>query len=151
LLMFMENPKQRSLLRTQAGVGLVEVLVALLVLSIGLLGLAGLQLRTLRNNQSSLERGIAVMETHAVIDAIRTNLNNIDNFEIDLADDPPAGATFAATVLQNWRDNLTNSLGDGATGSVTCDGRNCTIVIQWNDERGTGGDDEQQITTQVQL
>ena len=74
-------------LHKQRGVGLIEILVAVLVLSIGLLGLAGLQLRTLRNNQSALERGIAVVETHALADALRADRTNARNglFNLTLA------------------------------------------------------------------
>jgi type IV pilus assembly protein PilV len=151
---------KRAALRSQLGVGIVEVLVAVLVLSIGLLGLAGLQMRTLRNSESSMSRGIAVVETHAIADAMRADrANAIQNgaFEIALEDDPPVGDTFAETALAAWRENLVNSLGEGATGSVECDaadGSLCTITIQWNDTRGSGDAaelEEFQIVTEVQL
>lgn len=122
----------------QRGVGLVEVLIAMLVLSIGMLGLAGLQMRTLRNNQSSLERGVAVVETHAIADAIRTNRNQSNTFNIAIDAAAPTGTTFAETVVRNWRNNLIASMGEGATGAVACNGDRCTITIRWNDSRGSG-------------
>lgn len=133
----------KSVPRRQRGVGIVEVLVAVLVLSIGLLGLAGLQMRTLRNNQSALERGVAVMETHAIVDAMRADrvaaTQTPSAYTIALTDpDPTATGTFALEVLRGWRQNLRTMLGDEATGSVSCDGPLCTIVVQWNDSRGTG-------------
>jgi type IV pilus assembly protein PilE len=45
-------------LRRQHGVGLIEVLIAVVILAIGLLGLAGLQMHTLRDNESAFERGM---------------------------------------------------------------------------------------------
>ena len=45
----------------QQGMSLLEVLIAVLVLAIGLLGIAALQATALRNSQSSLERNQAVM------------------------------------------------------------------------------------------
>jgi type IV pilus assembly protein PilV len=137
----------------QAGVSLVEVMVAVLVLSVGLLGLAGLQLRTLRNNQSALERGVAVVEVHAIADAMRADRIAADNdaFNIALTDGVPTGTTFAQTVLRGWRNNLISSLGDTATGSVNCNGYLCTIVVQWDDTRASEGSATQTITTQVQL
>jgi type IV pilus assembly protein PilV len=147
------NRKEPSTFGRQRGVGIVEVLVAVLVLSIGLLGLAGLQVRTLRNNQSALERGVAVVETHAIADAMRADRTNATNglFDIDLDDADPTGTTFANAVLAGWRENLRATLGDEATGKVDCNGALCEIVVQWNDERATAGATEQQLVTWVQL
>jgi type IV pilus assembly protein PilV len=148
-----------SVTRRERGVGIVEVLVAVLVLSIGLLGLAGLQMRTLRNNQSALERGVAVMETHAIVDAMRADriaaTQTPSAYTILLEDPTPTGGTtFALQVLEGWRNNLRTMLGDEATGQVTCDGPGCTIIVRWNDSRGTGDAvalAEMTVTTEVQL
>jgi type IV pilus assembly protein PilV len=137
----------------QSGFGLVEVLVAVVVLSIGLLGLAGLQLRTLRNNESSFERGMAVVETHSIVEAMRADRTNAMNnkFNIAISANSPTGATFADVAVAAWRANLTASLGAGATGAVACNGTDCTITVQWDDSRGTGGSSSLQVVTQVQL
>lgn len=140
-------------LRRQRGVGMIEVLVTLLILSIGMLGLAALQMRTLRNNQSSLERSMAVAETHAIADAMRADRTNAINgrFNIALGSAAPTGTTFREVMLASWLNNLVSSLGADATGSVACNGALCTIVVRWNDSRGTGGVDQLSISTQVQL
>jgi type IV pilus assembly protein PilV len=143
----------------QRGVGIIEVLVAVLVLSVGLLGLAGLQLRTLRNNESALERGVAVFEAQAIADALRADRINAKSglFNLDLAAAPPTGTTFRAVVLSSWRANLISALGPDATGQVFCNGTLCTVIVQWNDSRGSGagtygtGNATLQITTQVQI
>lgn len=146
----------------QRGVGLVEVLIAVLVLSIGLLGLAGLQLRTLRNNQSSLERGLAVTQIHFIVDAMRADHANAievaTSYNITLAAANPSGTTFRQVAVRRWRENLTAALGAGATGSINCTGALCTVVVQWNDQRGSQGSVAErtaaatyQVTTQVQL
>jgi len=155
----MNSLHAKAALHFQRGVGLVEVMVAVLVLSIGLLGLAGLQVRTLRNSQSALERGVAVIETHAIVDAMRADRANAmsDDFDIALGAAAPTGTTFAEVVLAGWRANLIASLGEGATGSVACNAADCMIVIQWNDSRGTqtadtaAGSETQTLSTQVQL
>jgi type IV pilus assembly protein PilV len=140
-------------LHGQRGVGLVEVLVAVLVLSIGLLGIAGLQLRTIRNNQSALERGIAVIETHALADALRADRQKAKAglFNLTLAAAAPTGTTFREVVLARWRANILNALGPDATGEVNCNGTLCTIIVQWNDSRGAGGSATQQVQTEVQI
>jgi type IV pilus assembly protein PilV len=147
------SSRNRASMRAQRGVGIVEILVAVLVLSIGLLGLAGLQMRTLRNNESALERGVAVFETHAIVDAMRADRSNaIANlYNIALTASAPTGTTFRERALRAWRGNLTTSLGAGATGEVTCNGTACTIKVQWDDSRVNGGSQTYQVVTQVQL
>ena len=140
----------------QRGIGIIEIMVAVLVLSVGLLGLAGLQIRTLRNSESSMQRGIAVIETHAVADAMRADRVKAINgaFDIALGDAAPTGTSFAEVALATWRENLENSLGEDATGAVDCNGSFCEVTIQWNDSRGSGeaADLETfQIKTEVQL
>lgn len=125
----------------QRGVGLIEVLVAVLILSIGLLGLAGLQMRTLRDNQSALDRSVAVVETHFIADAMRADLNTArtGGFNLAIGAATPAATTFATTALNHWRTNLVNALGAGATGAVACNGQVCTVTVQWDDSRASSG------------
>lgn len=59
--------------RHDAGFSLLEVLVALFVLSIGLLGLAALQTTGIRFNQQSYQRTQATLQAYEIIDRMRTN------------------------------------------------------------------------------
>jgi type IV pilus assembly protein PilV len=138
----------------QRGFSMVEVLVAAVVLSIGMLGLAGLQMRTLRNNQSSLERAVAVVETHAIADALRSDRVNASNgaFNVALGAADPAGTTFAAIVIARWRANLRTELGVNATGAVNCNGNRCLITVRWEEHSraaGAGGTLSVQTTVQI--
>ncbi|WP_126456347.1 type IV pilus modification protein PilV [Sulfuriflexus mobilis] len=56
------------------GFSLVEVLVAVFVLAIGLLGLAGLQAKSLQFNYSAYQRSQATMLAYDIIDRMRANL-----------------------------------------------------------------------------
>lgn len=125
--------------RWQRGVGLIEVLIALLVLSFGMLGMAGLQMWSLKYNQSALQRGMAVVETHTIADAMRADRAAALRSEFDIALDaqPPSGNTFAQRAVRSWRQSLEGALGTGATGEVDCDGALCTIRVRWDDSRGT--------------
>ena len=143
----------------QAGFGLIEVLIALMVLSVGMLGLAGLQMWSLKNNQSSMERAIAVMQTHTIADAMRadrtTAINNGFNLDIDEATGSISGGDALATeALTTWRNNLLANLGEQATGGVRCNGATCTIVVRWNDQHAAAASTEprtQQLETVVRL
>ncbi len=56
-----------------AGYTLVEVLVALVVISIGLLGLAGLQVTALKQNQSAYMRSQATLLAYDLLERVRAN------------------------------------------------------------------------------
>lgn len=59
--------------RRQSGFSLLEVLIALLVLSIGLLGLAALQTMGLKFNTQSYQRTQAVLQAYDIMDRMRAN------------------------------------------------------------------------------
>lgn len=56
-----------------SGFTMIEVLVAVIVLSVGLLGLAGLQATGLRNNHSATLRSIASLQAYDIADRMRAN------------------------------------------------------------------------------
>ncbi len=108
------------------GFSLMEVLVALLVLAIGLLGLAALQTQGLRFNQGAYVRSQATILAYDIMDSMRAARGNATNdltsyeqvpADPDLACDPTAPSIDMD--LSCWFDALVASLGTGATGSVT--------------------------------
>ncbi len=62
-----------GVLSTQGGVTLIEVLVAIVLLSIGLMGLAGLQLRGMQVNQGSISRSQATIMLEDLADRMRAD------------------------------------------------------------------------------
>lgn len=156
----MKYPGPMPTRAAQRGVSLLEVLIAVVVLSFGLLGLAGLQVTSLRNNQSALERSSAVMLTYTIVEAMHADRANArsNNFNIGMGAEAPVGGTFANQSVAFWLNQLRNELGPSATGSIACAGGGaaddsvaCTITVQWDDSRGLGGSDTQTIVTEVQL
>jgi len=73
------------------GFTLVEVLVSMIVLSIGLLGLAGLQATSLRNNQSAYYRSQATFLAYDIADRMRANPESSDEYLIDAGGDGGGG------------------------------------------------------------
>ncbi|QKJ67080.1 type IV pilus modification protein PilV [Deefgea piscis] len=139
--------------RSQAGFSLIEVLIGIVVLSVGLLGLAALQLATLKHNQSSTERNMAVIQTNSVLSAMRADRENAINGQFNLAIDSAvsSGSSFASGVLNRWRTSISNQLGEGASGAVNCKAALCTVTIRWDDSRAAQGEREQTIVTEVFL
>ncbi len=134
----------------ERGVGLIEVLISLLVLSVGMLGLAGLQMWSLKNNQGAMERSLAVVETHSIVDAMRADRANAmaGRFNDGATRD---GTSFASQSLATWQDNLVRTLGPSATGAISCatsgvDAGVCTIRVTWTDTRSAGSTTDRQTT-----
>ncbi len=121
------------------GISLIEMLVALLVLSFGLLGLAGLQANSLRNNTSAFFRSQANAQAFDIMDRMRANRNAALNLNYNIALGAGAtGSTIPAIDLGEWKATLSGlPSGDG---SVVCTAatRICVVTVQWDDTRGVG-------------
>jgi len=119
------------------GFSLIEVLVATVVLSIGLLGLASLQVSGLRVGQSSFYRAQAAQLATDMADRMRANSGEAPTCELALASATPSSPTTTCQRdLVDWRTRL-RSL-PGGTGGVDVDGDMVTISVQWDDSRGGG-------------
>lgn len=79
----------------QRGIGLVEVLMALLIVAIGVLGYAGLQLRALDSTTMAYTRGQATSIAQAAVERIKANPLETDYY-IDSSNWPTGepGAAF---------------------------------------------------------
>lgn len=146
------NIRAISLPKHQRGISLIEVLITVLVLAVGLLGLSALQISSLKNNQSAMERSLAVVQSYTIVEALRADTESAKQgrFNITMEETPGSG-TFPASALTSWREQLKKNLGDSAKGTVNCTNTACTITVQWDDSRGTQGSDAEQIVTEVML
>jgi len=137
-------------MREHGGFTLLEALVAIVVLSIGLLGLAALQATALSFNSSAYQRSQATYLAYDILDRMRANLcrARAGDYDLTLADDVPTDTTLAATDLREWRRAAGNLLPSG-TGSIARNGNIVTITIQWDDSRGQNP--VQQFSTTTQL
>jgi type IV pilus assembly protein PilV len=148
---------------SQSGVGLIEVLIAVLVLSIGFLGIAALQARSLSMNNSSMARSVATMDSYSILDAMRADLVNAQsgayNGTVTANACPTTTGTLANTQLTQWCNQMAAGLGSSAstTGNVNCTGTLgvCTITVTYDDSKSksmaadTSG--MQTVTTQAML
>lgn len=137
--------------RAQAGVGLLEVLIAVLVLAIGILGIAALQAITLKNSGSSAARTQASMQVYSMFDIIRGNRTNIGGYNTNTYQAGDGDGT--AGTMQGWLDNLKTTVSPDATGKVICevDTEICEVGVQWNDERATGGSQTQELVIRSRI
>jgi len=142
----------------QSGIGLIEVLVAVLVLSIGFLGMAALETKALSTNNSAMARSMATISSYSILDAMRVDIINAKNGAYNggvTANACPDGSgSLAAAQLHQWCAQLAQTLGAAATttGTIACGASGtCTITIQFDDSRAGSGFGTQQFVTQAIL
>jgi len=133
-----------SLHKHQQGVGLIEVLVALVVLSTALMALALLQARSLQFNHASYLESQSNVYAYDILERIRVStLNNtalLDSYKDDnltsTAKTSISDATAKADV-ESWRLNSIKNL-PGGSAKIACSSltRRCDISITWSDLSG---------------
>ena len=146
-------------MRKEMGVGLVEVLVALLILSTALLALVSMQTRSLQFNHGAYMRSQANIFAYDIMDRIRINnpnsrlaINpNLAAYNIAPApyplNTPAVLAPLAAADLDQWRRSIATNLPNGQ-GGIQCDAATavCTITIVWSESATSDLRDEDNST-----
>lgn len=158
----------------QQGFTLIEVLISVVVLSIGLLGLAGLQAASLQSNNNSISRSQAAILAYDMADRVRANLQgrNAGNYHLPAAAAIAACATApgctASQLAQNdaaeWNAAITQVLAGGqgvvcldstnnpvGTNTINhqCDGVGPLFAIKlwWDDDRNPATPNQQFVTS----
>jgi type IV pilus assembly protein PilV len=126
------------LLRRQRGLSLIEVLVAMVILSLGLLGMAGLQAAGLRTSQSSFYRAQAAQYAEDMAERMRANLGQATNYAIAMNATAPTCAAICAADTTDWLARLRSLPGGDGSIEVDLANETVTITVQWDDSRGGG-------------
>jgi type IV pilus assembly protein PilV len=141
----------------QGGFGLIEVLVALLILSIGLLGMASLQTLSLQQTTGSQARTQAILLAEDLVERIRANRPNRNAYGLAnpaaVACDTNfaiANGGVAADDLNEWQNALACLL-PGGNGEVTVNGDVVTVDITWSSREEIADLDEGELTLEVSL
>ncbi len=126
-----------------AGFTLIEVLVAVLVMSIGLLGLASLQATSLRfNNDSSAQTQAAIFASD-MADRMRANVSRAADYPGKAAAEntnchSAAGCSpddMAGHDIFEWQDRLGDELPAGQGAITALGGGLFTITVMWDEQR----------------
>ena len=144
-------------MRKVRGTSFIELLIAMVVMSLGMLGAASFLSNAMRNSQSSDYRTHAVWLASDIIDRMRANRgtavipNNADvsPYEVAFGDDP-AGNVVVNNDIDEWRTELGQSLPDGQ-GSIEFENNVVTVTVQWNDSRVLEGNAQQELVLETRL
>lgn len=117
--------------RKQTGLTMIEVLIAVLVLAVGLLGVAGMQTVSMQQTQGADRRSVAVLYVQTMADEIRSQKG-----------------LPSTSVKDDWVAEIKNDLGDSSTGEVTAVGADpvAKVKVTWTsrtsawDKVATGDD-----------
>jgi type IV pilus assembly protein PilV len=145
-----DHSMKRQLRNGERGTTLIEVLVSVLILGVGLLGIAALQAATLINTQSSTERTQAVIHSYSILDAMRANADDalVGAYNVANLCAAPLVTTLPTADLNSWITGLRATNQNGC-GTINCEAvnRTCTVTVTWNDSRASGGLVAQTLTT----
>lgn len=94
--------RTKKMNRTISGFSMIEILVAVLVLSIGLLGTAALMATSLRNAQSANFRTQATNLAYEIIDAMRANMANVGYYGTGTYSVPATACVAAAEPANTY-------------------------------------------------
>lgn len=148
----------------QQGLSMIELLVSMAILSVGLLGIAGLQLNSVQNSNWSYHYSLADSYVHMITERMRSNLAAVNNSSSELdnqyasvtaapdsveknCDSSKCSSTeIAAYDINQWFAAITAELPQGSA-SIACqdvddtDTDECSagsphrITLQWFDKR----------------
>lgn len=132
----------------QQGFTLLEVLIALLVLSIGLLGLAALQTVGLKSNQMAAMRTQATQSAYDITDRMRSNPQGVIDGDYDVDNGTHAAAatdcqaalcddaSLAAYDLDEWKKSIGLLPGGlGEIKKIADTPLTYEIIVRWDESR----------------
>lgn len=135
--------KQRLLSR---GVGLLDAVIALVILSFGVLGMTRLQGRLLAQGSEAQQRLVATQLGDELLSNALVDVTNAACYTL-----PPAGTcgnAGAATRTSAWATRVASALPGPATSTATINGDRFTVAITWIG-KGSGDARRLEVTTDV--
>lgn len=132
----------------QTGATLIEVMVALLVLSAGILGVAILQLNALKHSDSAMRSTQVSFIAQDLLERIRAN-SEAHYAMASLSQAPTSGNLDNPRDqdLYDFADQLRRMAGSDVQASIAVAGAQVTVTVDWNDSRAQGDEAPTQTLT----
>ncbi len=134
--------KKPSVKCHQKGVSLIEILIALLIVSGGLLALVRLQTTSLKTATSAVERSQAVLFAGVMMEQMRINSAGVDsgNYAVEFGELPNSGSR-EGDEIRAWKADLSAALAEG-DGLVSLDANFVTVRVRWKERWSQAPDDD---------
>lgn len=151
---------KKPLHHRQRGISLIESLIAIVVAALGILGVVGMQMRTLTDTQTGVRRAQAIRLIEDLSERMKVNpnaLNSLNSYVSSFDNTPTPGScatgcsstTQASYDLAIWKQTVKNNLPLGQASIFLAPGetqdsnrRQLGVIISWreNEREGTKTD-----------
>ena len=146
---------QHTLLQPQRGITLLESLVAIVVMALGILGILGVQMRTLSDTQTGVRRAQAIRLIEDMGERMRANpsaLANLSSYVSNFAASPTVPSCASGCTAANlatydvavWKRTVRESLPLGkasifvAPGEADGNRRQLGVIVAWRENERDG-------------
>ncbi len=136
--MFLGKHKYRN---RQSGISMIESLISLVVISVGLLGIAAMQITSLKQASSAQFHSQAVWFNYEMTDRILANNGAFDqyvgidtdnHYEMDCQNNACSPAQMVQADAEQWK-NMVSSLPDGRGVISQTAANTLTVSVYWDD------------------
>lgn len=121
-------------MKRQKGLTLLEVLISVLLLSVGILGVARLQLHSLRSSTEADVRSQARLHVQDMIERVRMMPEQREAFRVQMNNcaggSTPRGSGFVANELNNWCRAVARGM-PGGRGEIEVSGSDIRVRVSW--------------------
>lgn len=122
----------------EQGFTMVEVLVAMIILAIGLLGVAGMQALSLKQTSNSAVRSLVTMHAYELSERMRAEFDDVAVFEKTVS----SNCSGCDAKLSAWQTRLVEDVPTASSAvdvTTNADRTFAEITVNWT-ERGIGND-----------
>lgn len=117
----------RVIPKTQRGATLLEALIGILIFSVGILALVGMQTLAIRHMADARYRSEASFLANEIIGRMWVNKGNLAAFAYGGSGTPPAAVDGWVTTIQNTLPGVTG----GNLPSIVLAGSQVTVTVRW--------------------
>lgn len=146
----MQKPVKKQ---SQKGVGLIEVILALLVFAICSLSMGNLTVTSISSSTTAEMHGTVNNLAYEMLELLKADrvraVNNGYDIKFEELVPPAADIGIVSNLVVEWRSRVETGLPDGA-GEIECDTSGCLVSLRWR-EVALNGENTQTFNLRASL